>query len=130
MKTNATVFLIDNDADDCEIFAIAVREINANYQCVTATSGIEALERLSTCDVKPDCIVLDLNMPQMNGRQCLAEIKKQPALREIPVIVYTTSSESWDKEQLLSMGAAAFVTKAPEIDEIIALLTDVFYHLE
>lgn len=130
MKADATILLIDDDADDQEIFALAVDEVNPSYQCVTAKNGIEALEKLKDGEVKPDCIFLDLNMPRMNGKQCLAEIKKHSELYHIPVVIYTTSSEHRDKDQMLAMGASAFITKPPHIDELITGLGDVFNQIK
>lgn len=130
MKNNATVFLIDDDADDREIFSLALAEIDPAYTCITAKNGIDALERLSTAEIKPDYIFLDLNMPRMNGKQCLEEIKKQTSLARIPVVIYTTSSGSWEKEQLLQMGASAFITKPSEIDQLIHSLKEIFIDLK
>jgi CheY-like chemotaxis protein len=126
MKDDATIFLIDDDSDDREIFTLALEEVFPFYTCVTAKNGVEALERLRSGDVKPDYIFLDLNMPRMNGKQCLAEIKKEFALGKIPVIIYSTSSEFHHREQMITMGASAFVTKPPVIPELIASLKAVF----
>lgn len=122
--------MIDDDSDDQEIFALALEEVLTSYRCVTAKNGVEALEKLRSGDIKPDYIFLDLNMPRMNGKQCLAEIKKESTLNNIPVIIYSTSSESRHKEQMISMGASAFVTKPPVIPELIASLKDVFDKLK
>lgn len=130
MKHDTTIFLIDDDTDDQEIFVLALEEVFTSYHCVTAKNGVEALEKLKSGDVKPDYIFLDLNMPRMNGKQCLAEIKKESALNSIPVIIYSTSSESQHKEQMITMGASAFVTKPPVIPELIASLKDVFDKLK
>jgi CheY-like chemotaxis protein len=130
MKDDATIFLIDDDSDDREIFALALEEIFPSYHFVIAKNGVEALDKLRSGDVKPDYIFLDLNMPRMNGKQCLAEIKKEPALDKIPVIIYSTSSESHHKEQMITMGASAFVTKPPVIPELISSLKDVFDKLK
>lgn len=130
MKSYKTIFLIDDDRDDQEIFALALEEVAPFYNCVTANDGIDALEKLRGGHIEPDCIFLDLNMPRMNGKQCLNEIKKESRLSQIPVVIYSTSSESREKEQLLAMGASAFVTKAAEIDDLIASLKDVFVYLK
>jgi CheY-like chemotaxis protein len=129
MKNDATIFLIDDDTDDREIFTLALGEAAPSFQCVTAKDGIEALDKLKGGEVEPDCIFLDLNMPRMNGKQCLKELKKDPRLSDVPVVIYTTSSESRDKEQMLGLGASAFVTKAPMIEELVASLKNVFIHL-
>ena len=130
MKNDATILLIDDDADDQEIFAIALEEVAPSYNFISANNGVEALEKLKEGEVKPDCIFLDLNMPRMNGKQCLQEIKQQSNLREIPVVIYSTSSESREKAQMLAMGASAYVTKRPQITELITSLRDVFIHLK
>lgn len=130
MKNDTTIFLIDDDSDDQEIFALALEEIFPSYTCLTAKNGVEALEKLRSGEVNPDYIFLDLNMPRMNGKQCLAEIKKESALNKIPVIIYSTSSELSHKEQMIMMGASAFVTKPPVIPELIASLKDIFDKLK
>ena len=90
---------------------------------------MEAMDKLNQ-DFKPDFIFLDLNMPRMNGRQCLTELKKQPGLCNIPVVIYTTSSENRDREETLALGAAAFITKPSGIEELIQSLQNVFIHLQ
>ena len=129
MQKNATIFLIDDDVDDQEIFALALAEIDQSYSCITARNGLEALTKLKDGLVKPDFIFLDLNMPRMNGKQCLEELKKHPTYNNIPVVVYSTSSETRDKDQILTMGAAAFVTKPPEIQALIESLRNIFTNL-
>jgi CheY-like chemotaxis protein len=129
MKDQATIFLIDDDTDDQAVFALALEELAPSFKCVTAKDGIEALEKLRGRHVKPDCIFLDLNMPRMNGKQCLNEIRKESHLGKIPVVIYTTSSEIRDKELMLSMGASAFVTKPPVMQELVASLKEVFAQL-
>lgn len=129
MKNDATILLIDDDADDREIFQLALSEAAPTYTCVTTKSGIEALDRLIDGDLKPDCIFLDLNMPRMNGTQCLEGIKKESHLSTIPVVIYSTSSERRDRENTLALGASAFITKPSDISELIAALENIFAHL-
>jgi CheY-like chemotaxis protein len=129
MRDQATIFLIDDDIDDQAIFALALEELAPSFHCVTAKDGIEALAKLRSGDLKPDCIFLDLNMPRMNGKQCLKELRKEFRLSQIPVVIYTTSSESRDKEQMLAMGASAFITKPPVMEELVASLKVVLCQL-
>lgn len=130
MRNNSIILLVDDDRDDQDIFVLALGEVAPSFNCVTAKDGIEALEKLRRGEVEPDCIFLDLNMPRMNGKQCLEEIKKEASLNKIPIVIYTTSSESRDKEEMLAMGASAFVTKPPVIRELVASLQEVFVHLK
>lgn len=130
MKKKTTVFLIDDDVDDREIFALALAEIDDSISCVTAANGVEALFRLKESSVKPDCIFLDLNMPRMNGKQCLKEIKTHADLIDIPVVIYSTSSEPRDIEETKSLGAAAFITKPPRIQELVNSIQSVFHQIQ
>ncbi|HXL57699.1 MAG TPA: response regulator [Chitinophagaceae bacterium] len=112
-------FLADDDADDQELFKEALSEIDKSIRCLTASSGEEALNKLKT-DLKqlPDYIFLDLNMPRMNGLECLVEIKKTNTLKHIPVIIYSTSSAEKDVEETRKLGADYFITKPPGFKEL------------
>jgi CheY-like chemotaxis protein len=130
MKSGRTIFLVDDDLDDQEIFALALDEINPKFTCVSAKNGLEAMEKLKERTFRPDFIFLDLNMPRMNGIQCLVEIKKDPELRDVPVVIYTTSSESRHKEETLGLGATAFMTKPPGIEDLVSSLQEIFRHFQ
>ena len=122
-----TCFLIDDDPDDQEIFAMTLREVNETFLCVTANNGIQALEKLSsTTSFVPDFIFLDLNMPLMGGKDCLLEIKKAEHLKEVPVIIYSTSSHQKDVDDVKKIGAAHFLTKPSNIDVLARILSRLF----
>ena len=76
-------FLIgDDDPDDQELFLEALKEIDEDFVCVTAFDGQEVLDKLENSLFVPDMIFLDLNMPKMNGHECLKEIKKNSLLKK------------------------------------------------
>jgi CheY-like chemotaxis protein len=105
------LLLVDDDEDDREIFLSVVQSIAPAIECRMATNGQDALNKLNQHADLPDLIFLDLNMPLMDGRQFLREVKKHHTLKEIPVIVLSTSS---DKETITlsrSLGASDFITK-------------------
>ncbi|MEO7991182.1 MAG: response regulator [Chryseolinea sp.] len=106
-----TLMIVDDDSDDCVFFSKSVSEMDGNVQCVIAISGEDALMQLRKMNVLPDFIFLDLNMPRMDGRQCLAELKKDFKLKDIPVIIFTTSSAQRDIDDTKKLGAAYFLTK-------------------
>ncbi len=113
MATDQIFLIVDDDSDDIELFREAIGEIDHRVVCQAAKDCGEALEKLrNVSDVLPDLIFLDLNMPGMDGRACLAELKKDARLKNIPVIIYTTSSHVRDKVDTLELGAAYFLTKA------------------
>ena len=127
METNTRsrkILLIDDDADDRKYFIEAVKEIDAGIQCVIAKDGEQALALLQQPGfVLPNFIFLDLRMPRVNGRQCLLQIKANERLKAIPVIIYTTSKEVQEAEDLQNIGAVHFITKPSDPDEIYYVLS-------
>src|SRR5688572_1020554 len=91
-----TILCIDDDPDDREIFCDAIYTIDATYKCITATDGATGLNVLHT--VTPDVIFLDINMPGLNGKQTLEEIRKVEALKQVQVCILSTSITSRETE--------------------------------
>lgn len=119
MNSQKTFFIVDDDIDDQELFIEAVNEVDNTIRCQPYTSFEEALELMKNKKIPlPDIIFLDLNMPKLNGKQCLAELKKNADLRGIPVIIYTTSSEKGDIDETTRLGAAYFLTKPSKFKEL------------
>ncbi len=111
--------IVDDDDDDREFFCAAIAEIDDNIKCLGAINGEDALHRLK-CDLehKPDFIFLDLNMPRMNGLRCLSEIKGDTNLKDIPVIIYSTTSSQRETEQILQRGATFFINKPTSLTKL------------
>src|SRR3978361_68942 len=127
LNRSITCFLIDDDKDDQEIFLLALEDVNVAVACITANNGNDALNKFKNDETfLPDYIFLDLNMPKINGRQCLIEIKKINRLKDIPVIIYSTSSAQRDKLETEILGASAFITKPSSISEFSKILSHVF----
>jgi CheY-like chemotaxis protein len=112
-----TIFLADDDLDDSELFIECVHEIDPTVVCYCATNGQEALDTLGQIDL-PDIIFMDINMPIMNGWQCLAEIKENKKLKAIPVIMYSTSSHQKDIDRAFDLGALCFLIKPYEFKDL------------
>lgn len=103
------ILLVDDDEDDRE-FVLEVMSSNfPDVHCVTAVNGKDAFEKL--VQYRPDVILLDLNMPLMNGREFLERIKKTENLKNIPVIILSTSSDKGTIEHAHRLGALDFITK-------------------
>ena len=119
-KVRKTCLLVDDDEDDTEIFAIAMGEADSSIDCVFATDAAAALSLLENKSFVPDYIFLDLNMPQMSGKECLVEIRKRPHLSTVPVIIFSTSASQRDMDDTHALGASSFITKPP----LIATLTE------
>ena len=119
MSKKRTFFIIDDDIDDQELFKEAVKEVDSSIECISASDCEKALKLLKNGEIEiPDIIFLDLNMPRLNGKQCLAELKKEARLKHIPVIIYSTSSEKRDIEETSRLGAAHFLTKPNKFEEL------------
>lgn len=116
------LLIVDDDADDRKLFIEAVKEISEDIECITATDGLKALKLLSKSSL-PDFIFLDLKMPRYNGKKFLYEVKKDERLKEIPVIIYTTSREVTESRELMEMGAVYFMSKPNNTDEIYYLVS-------
>jgi CheY-like chemotaxis protein len=111
-----TFMIIDDDSDDREIFGEALRQIDPALQLVACESGEEAFALLMKGAVKPDFVFLDMNMPGMNGRQCLIKFRAHAEFLELPVIIYTTSNRIEDAAEVKRIGAAAFLTKPTSME--------------
>jgi CheY-like chemotaxis protein len=118
--------LVDDDQDDREIFCLALEKIDPSIDCVHARDGVEALSILSDTKYVPDYIFLDLNMPVMDGKECLKEIRTRIHLNKIPVIIFSTSSAERDREETRQLGASAFITKPPLVSTLAEKLSEVF----
>lgn len=120
------VLMVDDDADDQLLFVNALQEIDTTMHCEIANNGIEALEKLKT--FVPDVVFLDLNMPMMNGMECLAAMKKNKHLANIPVIIFTTTNDKVSIASTREMGATAFFHKPIEFNRLRQKLLDLFLY--
>lgn len=124
MKPSINLFIVDDDADDRRLFIEAVKEVDEHIECTSAVNGEEALEMLKNPEnLLPDFIFLDIRMPRINGKQCLSEIKKDNRLKDIPVVMFTTSRDVEESKELRKMGAYYFITKPNNPDEIFYLVS-------
>ena len=102
------ILLVDDDAEDCTIFKEALKEVNPNSVCLTVHNGEEALRLLDDSILLPDMVFLDINMPFMNGKICLVKIRENEKLRELPVVIYSTTITPGEKKAFAKLGAGIF----------------------
>lgn len=111
--------MVDDDEDDRKMFQEALLTVDGAAEFIQAEDGLVALEMLSGHPAfVPDLIFLDLNMPRKDGKQFLAEVSRITSLRAIPVIVYSTSKNPRDIEEVKNLGAVQFITKPFFFDDI------------
>ncbi|HLX91864.1 MAG TPA: response regulator [Puia sp.] len=116
MTAPLQILLIDDDDDDREIFFEIVGEAFEHSVCTFANGGQQALTKVNRDpSFVPDFIFLDINMPVMNGMECLAELKKIPHLWRVPVYMYSTSAQPKMVAECRKLGAAGFVIKEPDL---------------
>ena len=113
------ILLVDDDTDDCLLFCEAINLIDKNIECVIVENGKEALLALKT--LVPDIIFMDINMPVLDGKQCLREIKSTEFLKNIPVVICSTSSDQAEINGILNLGAG-FMTKPVYFDLLVTSL--------
>jgi CheY-like chemotaxis protein len=118
----SSILFIDDDDDDLEFFASAIHQISSSLICGTENSAQQALDKLKSKEAIPDVIFLDLNMPVMNGFQFLEEIKNNDDLKDIPVIILSTSSADKTIQQTKALGAVDFITKPNNFSGLRSML--------
>ena len=106
-----TILYVDDDSDDREIFREAVQSIDKSIVCLTACNGLDALSFLESQKDLPDVVFLDINMPLMSGTTCLAEIKRSKKMEQLPVIMFTTSTNPTEQAQCKKDGAIEYINK-------------------
>jgi CheY-like chemotaxis protein len=128
MHDRRTVLVAEDDQDDRELILDAFQTARPAVSLEFVADGQELLDYLqrgrddpsrSTQPHHPAIILLDLNMPRKNGHEALAELKSDPALRPIPVIVLTTSRDEQDVQTSYDLGASSFITKPTNNTELV-----------
>jgi len=120
------LLLIDDDADDHEFFLEAIHEIDSSIRCATFFDGEKALSTLRENQTEvPDLIILDTNMPKVNGRQLLVSIKQDPKLKDVPVVMYSTFFSDRDNTELTRLGAAHYLSKPSKFEDFRIALNEI-----
>jgi CheY-like chemotaxis protein len=110
-----SIILADDDEDDRYIFHQIVQEINAQIKLEFVSNGLQLLSLLK--NFCPDLLFLDLDMPYKNGLECLIEIRSNPSLNNLPVIVFSSTTRQANIQTAFEMGAHLFLIKSSDIKE-------------
>ncbi len=125
--TEKTCILIDDDEDDHCFFVAALKGQSMKIHCTHYLKPKEALEKISqNKGTQPSYIFIDLNMPQLTGLDCLRILKGTPTLSDIPIIIYSTSSNPNDIDTCKRLGATAYIIKPDSIDALTSRLSMYF----
>ncbi len=125
-----TILMAEDDPDDCLLFKEALAESHLSNELYFVEDGIELLDYLHQRGAyadpqsapRPGLILLDLNMPRMDGREALVEIKSDTDLRRIPIVVLTTSKAEEDILESYDLGVAGFIVKPVTFDGLIEVV--------
>ncbi|MEO8335291.1 MAG: response regulator [bacterium] len=128
-----TLLLADDDADDREMTTDALRESRLANDLHVVRDGQELLDYLRrqgahadpSTSPRPSLILLDLNMPRMDGREALAVIKKDPALKRIPIVILTTSRADEDICATYDLGVNSYISKPVTFDGLVQAMKSI-----
>ena len=124
MLNNARILIVDDDKDDQLFLIDSIKELYPSFQCDVADNGQEALEYIIN-NPPPAYIFLDLNMPLVNGFEFLKEFKKDKNNNETAVVIYSTSSHPSDRDITMDLGAADYIIKMSDAENLKLILKKV-----
>lgn len=124
------ILLVEDNPDDADLTLDALRNGRVRNRVTVVEDGVEAMAYLRREDhhasaVRPDLILLDLNLPRKNGREVLAEIKQDPSLRRIPVVIMTSSDDEKDILAAYDLYVNCYVTKPVDLDQFIKVVKSI-----
>lgn len=132
MSSNTEMFhilLVEDNVGDVMIIRQALKSVDVPYKLHIAHDGLEALSFLKKEDIfadkpTPNIIFLDINMPMMNGKECLREIKQTPGIQTIPVAMLTSSDAPDDIRECYTLGANCYLLKQFDVDAFRKMLKE------
>jgi two-component system response regulator len=129
------VLFVEDDPADVELTREGLKDAKMMVNLNVVDDGVKAMKYLRkeepyTDAATPDLIILDLNLPRMDGREVLREVKKDETLKCIPIVILTTSSDAWDIQRCYEWGANCWITKPiglAEFTKIVATINDFWF---
>lgn len=123
------ILLVEDSPSDVRLIREALKENPIPVQITVARDGVEAIEYLHQAETglanRPDLMLLDLNLPRKNGREVLAEVKSSSTLRQIPVLVMTSSRSDEDVAQAYALNANCYITKPADLKEYVDVVRSI-----
>ncbi|WP_421497934.1 response regulator [Flavobacterium columnare] len=128
MKKLLNILLLEDDKIEVMKFNRVINSLNLVHKVIEANNGVEALDILKNKDILPDIIVLDLNMPKLNGIEFLKILKEDERLKYIPSIILSTSSNHKDLLECYKIGIAGYIIKPLKYDEYVEKVQSLFQY--
>ena len=123
------LMIIDDDADDRFFFKEVVKKMAGSVECMEANGCEAAIELLVNADQLPHYIFLDINMPGLDGRECLKQLKRNAYLKHIPVIMYSTSFSEKTIKEFHILGASNYLSKPTDLNKLSVQILEVIKDL-
>jgi CheY-like chemotaxis protein len=131
--TPQDILLVEDNPDDVELTRIAFAEAGIDSRLVVVRDGAEALDYLFARGAHagrdpaalPAIVLLDLNLPKLDGREVLQGIRSDPRTRQLPVVVLTTSDEPFDVEASYALGVNSYIRKPVDFDQFVAVVKQI-----
>jgi two-component system, chemotaxis family, response regulator Rcp1 len=124
------ILMIEDNPGDVRLTQEALRDAKVRNNLHVAKDGVDALAYLTregehSDAARPDLILLDLNLPRKDGHQVLAAIKNDPSLRQIPVVILTSSRDEMDIYQAYDLHANCYISKPVELEQFVAVVKSI-----
>ena len=121
VNANGVVLVADDDVDICDMLGMKLRQ--SNYEVHTALDGLQTLEMIRS--VRPNLVILDIMMPFKSGMDVLREMRSDPAIADIPVILMTASRQEKDVESGFALGVVDYINKPFNLKDLVLLAQSV-----
>ena len=126
---NKYFMIIDDDEDDRYFFKDVIKNLHSSIECLEANGCEEGIELLRTATKLPHFIFLDINMPRLDGRECLKRLKNDISLKHIPVIMYSTSFSKETIKEFQTLGASNYLHKPTDLNNLPKQIREVIKDL-
>src|ERR1700752_1304937 len=129
MKNNRPILLVEDDKIDAMTVRRAMKDLKITNTLVHVYNGLEALDHLKNLNYEKPCIILlDLNMPKMNGIELLKVLKNDTLLKKLPVVVLTTSNAEKDKTESFNLSVAGYMLKPVDYKQFVDVIKDINFY--
>lgn len=121
------ILLVEDNPDDAELTRIAFAEAGGDYHLRVVPDGAQAVAYLRGCTTAelPALVLLDLNLPKLNGREVLQAIRAESTTRNLPVVVLTTSAEPFDVDKVYALGANSYIQKPVDFERFVDVVRQI-----
>jgi CheY-like chemotaxis protein len=127
---NRTILIVEDDMVDVMTIKRAVSQLGITNPLHVESNGEEALHYLSTVEELPGLVILDLNMPKMNGTEFLKRIREEERYKSLPVVVLTTSKEQQDKLNMFNLFISGYMIKPVDFSQFKDMVNTIHHYWE